>query len=106
MPFFLVGATTMRMIMYILLIVIVLLGISFAILNPDPVNFNYYVGRRTFPLSLLLVITFVIGCMLGLCVGFFLLIKLKIKNYRLHSQLKVAEKEIGNLRAIPLQDRH
>lgn len=96
----------MRMIMYVALIGIVLLGISFALLNPEVVNFNYYVGKRAFPLSLLLAMTFVSGCVLGLIVGGFLLIKLKLKNYRLQSQLNVAEKEIGNLRAIPLQDRH
>lgn len=96
----------MRMLTYILLIVIILLGISFAVLNPDVVNFNYYIGHRALPLSLLLVMTFVLGSLLGLLVGVFLLIKVKLKNYRLHSQLKVAEKEIANLRAIPLQDRH
>jgi len=96
----------MRIITYILLFAIILLGISFAALNPNAVNFNYYLGHRAFPLSLLLVITFVLGCALGLLVGFFLLLKLKIKSYRLQNQLKVAEKEITNLRAIPLQDRH
>ncbi len=96
----------MRIITYVLLIAIILLGISFAVLNPDIVNFNYYIGHRAYPLSLLLVMTFVLGCILGLLVGFFLLIKLKIKTYKLQTQLKVAEKEIVNLRAIPLQDRH
>lgn len=96
----------MRILTYLTLIAIVLLGISFATLNPDSVNFNYYIGHRTLPLSLLLVMTFVVGCILGLLVGFFLLIKLKIKNYKLQNQLKVAEKEVVNLRAIPLQDRH
>lgn len=96
----------MRVISYFLLLAIILLGISFAVLNPVPVNFNYYVGSRSLPLSLLLVITFVMGCLLGLLVGLCLLIKVKIKIYRLRQQLKTTEKEIENLRAIPLQDRH
>jgi putative membrane protein len=96
----------MRIITFILLLAIILLGISFAVLNPDVVNFNYYIGHRALPLSLLLVMTFVLGSILGLSVGFFLLIKLKIKKYKLQTQLKIAEKEIANLRAIPLQDRH
>lgn len=96
----------MRIVTYVLLLAIILLGISFAVLNPDIVNFNYYVGHRAFPLSLLLAITFVLGCILGLLAGLLFLIKLKIKNYRLHTQLKITEKEIENLRAIPLQDRH
>ncbi len=78
----------MRIIMYVLLIGIVLLGISFALLNPDVVNFNYYIGHRAFPLSLLLVMTFVSGCILGLVVGVFLLIKLKLKNYSITIAIK------------------
>lgn len=102
----LIGENKMRIIMYIVLIGIVILGVSFALLNPEVVKFNYYVGSRAFPLSLLLAMTFVSGCLIGLVVSGFLLIKLKLKNYRLQSQLTTAEKEIGNLRAIPLQDRH
>jgi putative membrane protein len=96
----------MRIISYFLLLVIIFLGISFAILNPGAVSINYYVGHRVLPCSLLLAITFVLGCLLGLLVGFWLVIKLKIKSYYLRQQLKVIEKEVENLRAIPLQDRH
>jgi uncharacterized membrane protein YciS (DUF1049 family) len=96
----------MRIVSYFLLFIVILLGITFAMLNPGAVNFNYYVGHRSLPLSLLLVIAFVLGSLLGLLVGLVMLIKLKIKNYNLRQQLKVAEEEIENLRAIPLQDRH
>lgn len=96
----------MRMIMYIVLIAIVLIGVSFALLNNEVVNFNYYIGQRALPLSLLLAMTFVSGSIIGLIVAGFVVIKLKLKNYRLQSQLHTAEKEIVNLRAIPLQDRH
>lgn len=96
----------MRIISYILVILILIFGITFAILNHTPVNINYYVSQRTLPLSLLLTLSFVIGCIFGLVVGFWVFLKTKIKNYRLNQQLKVAEKEIENLRAIPLQDRH
>lgn len=83
-----------------------MLGITFAALNHDAVTINYYVGQHALPLSFLLVISFVAGCLLGLIVGFWILFKLKLKNYRLQQQLRVTEKEVENLRAIPLQDRH
>jgi putative membrane protein len=90
----------------VLLLLIVLIGISFAALNSDLVNVNYYIGKKEMPLSLLLALVFGFGSLLGILVGFWILIKTKIKNYRLKQRLKLAEKEIENLRAIPLQDKH
>lgn len=96
----------MRIFTCFIILIIVLLGITFASLNSGPVTINYYVGQHSFSLPLLLVLVFAAGSLLGLLVGFWLLLKLKVKNYRLAQHLKVAEKEIENLRAIPLQDRH
>ncbi len=96
----------MRIFTYILLLAVIVIGVTFAALNHHDVSINYYVGQRVLPLSFLLVISFTAGSLLGLLVGFWLLIKIKIKNYRLNQHLKVAEKEIENLRAIPLQDGH
>lgn len=96
----------MRIISFILLIIVILIGVTFAVLNPGTVNIHYYLGEKTMPLSLLLVVDFVLGCLLGLLVGFWLLVKTKVKNYYLRQQLKLSEKEVENLRAIPLQDRH
>jgi putative membrane protein len=95
-----------RILSYILLLVIILLGISFATLNSGTVTLNYYVGHKTMALSLLLVSVFATGCLLGILVGLTIVVKLKLKNYRLKQRIKLAEKEITNLRAIPLQDRH
>lgn len=96
----------MRIISYFLLLVIIIFGITFAILNSESVSINYYyVGQRTLPLSLLLVFVFAFGCLVGMFVGFWLLLKAKIHSYRLQQRLNLAEKEIENLRAIPLQDK-
>lgn len=97
---------TVRIVTYLLVFIIVLLGVTFATLNPSVATLNYYVGQKTMPLSLLLVSVFALGCFLGLFVGLWLLLKVKIKNYRLKQRLKIAEKEVQNLRSIPLQDRH
>ena len=96
----------MRILSYIILLVIIGLGISFATLNSEAVTLQYYVGHKTLPLSLLLVSVFATGCLLGILVGLGIVIRLKLKNYRLRQRLKLAEKEVTNLRAIPLQDRH
>lgn len=95
----------MRIISYFFLLIIVLFGMTFATFNSESVTINYYIGQATLPLSLLLVLVFAFGCLIGMVVGFWLLIKAKLLNYRLKQRLYLAEKEIGNLRAIPLQDK-
>ena len=95
----------MRIISYFFLLVIVLFGMTFATLNSESVTINYYFGQSTLPLSLLLVLVFAFGCLIGMIVGFWLLLRAKLLNYRLRQKLNLAEKEIENLRAIPLQDK-
>lgn len=95
----------MRIIGYLFLLIIVLFGMTFATLNSESVTINYYFGQTTLPLSLLLVLAFALGCLIGMLVGIWLLIKAKLLNYRLKQRLSLAEKEIANLRAIPLQDK-
>jgi len=94
-----------RIISYFFLLIIVLFGMTFATLNSDSVTVNYYIGQETMPLSLLLVIAFAFGCLIGIGVGLWMLIKTKIRNYRINQRLHLAEKEIDNLRAIPIQDK-
>src|SRR5205823_4907907 len=96
---------SVRIISYIVILLIVVFGVSFATLNSETVTINYYFGQSTLPLSLLLVLIFACGALIGMIVGFWLLIKAKIINYRLRQRLNLAEKEIENLRAIPLQDK-
>ena len=95
----------MRIISYFFLLVIVLFGMTFATLNSESVTINYYFSQSTLPLSLLLVLVFALGCLIGMVVGFWLLMKTKLVNYRLRQRLSLVEKEIENLRAIPLQDK-
>lgn len=95
-----------RILTYLFLLVIIALGITFALINPGAVTVHYYVGQKTLPFSLLLVATFGAGCLLGFLICGVAFLKLKLKTYQLKQRLSVAEKEVQNLRVIPLQDRH
>lgn len=97
---------TMRIAFYIFLFLILLLGLTFACLNAEDVSINYYIGTSELPLSMLLAFTFVLGGITGLLVVLKVFLKMKYEQRRLHQRIKVAEKEIENLRVIPLQDRH
>lgn len=95
----------MRIIGYIVLLIVVILGMTFATLNGELVTINYYFGKSTLALSLLLALFFASGCFVGMLSGLWLLIKSKLKCRRVKQKLLLAEKEIQNLRAIPLQDK-
>ena len=95
----------MRIISYFFILIIVIFGMTFATLNSESVTINYYLGQSTLPLSLLLVLVFALGCLIGIVVGLWLLVKAKLSQHRLQQRLTLAEKEVENLRAIPLQDK-
>ena len=95
----------MRIISYFFILMIILFGMTFATLNSESVTINFYFGESSLPLSLLLVLVFAFGCLIGMVAGLWMLIKSKIKLHHARSRLAMAEKEIGNLRAIPLQDK-
>ena len=93
----------MRIFSYLILLIIMLFGLTFAALNSTPVVFNYYLGTKTLALSLLLVLAFGTGIFLGLLVSLFSLLKSKRDNLRLRARLKTSEKEVENLRSIPIR---
>jgi putative membrane protein len=79
-----------RIISYVLLLLILLLGLSFAALNADPVEISYYVGKSMTPLSLLLVYTLGLGILLGLFTTLIPLFKLKRENRALKNAIAKA----------------
>lgn len=96
----------MRVISFIIFIVIICLGITFAILNAAAVNLDYYFATVKISLSLLLVFTLAIGAIIGILVTIIPIIKLKAENRMLKHKNKQFGKEIENLRAIPIKDNH
>ncbi|MDR3442367.1 MAG: LapA family protein [Legionella sp.] len=96
----------MRIIMLIIYILLIIIGVSFAALNAASVDVNFYFKTVSMPISVL--ITLMLG--IGILIGFVLFIarywRLKAECHRVKNQLKMTEKEIKNLRSIPLQDQH
>ena len=96
----------MRYIVYVFWIIIILLGVTFASLNPQPLTINYYVDTTTIYLPILLLIALVIGAFLGIIAMLPMLVKSKSTSRRLRHQVKHIEQEVQNLRAIPIKDGH
>jgi lipopolysaccharide assembly protein A len=93
----------MRVFSYAVLLIIMILGLVFAILNSGQVIFNYYLGTLQISLSLLLVFTLGFGIFLGFIFTIISVIKLKKDNYKLKNKIKNIEKELENLRTLPIK---
>lgn len=96
----------MRIITSIIVLLILIIGITFASLNAEPVVVNYYIGSSKFPLSLLLVLVLGCGALVGLLLNFPSWLRLKKENLTLSHRVKVIEKELANLRTSPLNEAH
>ena len=96
----------MRIVMIIFYLLLIIIGVSFAGLNSESVYVNFYFKTFHMPVSVLIIL--MLG--LGVAVGFFLFLcrywRLRVEHHKIKHQLKLFEKEIRNLRAIPLQDQH
>lgn len=94
----------MRIISFLFLVLLTMLGITFAGLNAQPVLLKYYVGEYELPLSMLVALTLGVGLLFGLFTTVVIYLRLKRQNYKLKSKLRVIEKEVENLRSLPLRD--
>lgn len=94
----------MKLIKLIFTIIIAFLGVSFASLNASQVKINLYVGTYEVYLSLLLVLTLGLGILIGFLTMVGTNIRLKAENYKIKNKAKWAEKELSNLRSLPIKD--
>ncbi|MEM6998329.1 MAG: LapA family protein [Pseudomonadota bacterium] len=93
-----------RIVRLIIVFVILLFGLAFHLKNNQFIELNYYVGVLNMPLSWLVVIVLFIGALLGILASLPMLIKLKQQKLKLEKQIKNSEKEINNLRVMPVKD--
>lgn len=88
----------------ILVFVILLIGLAFHLKNNQPIELNYYIDVINLPLSWLVVIILFVGSIMGVLSSLPIIIKLKRDKLRLEKQIKNSEKEINNLRVMPVKD--
>ena len=89
-------------IIFFLLIFIV--SLVFFLKNNQMITFNYLVASKDISLSFLLFISLGIGALLGVLAWLPRIISLKHRIYRLEKQGKLYEKELDNLRVMPMKD--
>lgn len=84
----------MKIISYLFLMIIIVLGFTFACLNADAVNINYYIGSTSIALSMLLLMTLVVGMIISFLISLTWVFKLKRKLYHSRHQMKKLEQEL------------
>jgi len=96
----------LRLVYISLTLFIIIFGIVFAVLNAEIVQLNYYLGAVELPLSLVLVLAMIIGAILGIFASLSFIIGSRRSASKLKRSVEVAEKEIVNLRNIPIKNEH
>ncbi|GMQ90247.1 MAG: hypothetical protein BMS9Abin10_0602 [Gammaproteobacteria bacterium] len=96
----------MKKIVYGIITVIVLfLGITVTFQNQHVVDFNYYFGLHwKQPLAWILLLTFFAGIVAGFLASLKTVVRLQRQLVRGRKELRRAEQEVSNLRALPIKD--
>ena len=88
----------------IIFLLVLTLGLGFAILNAEPVELDYYFGSQRLSLSLVVLITLIMGVVAGVIASLGIIIKLKREVSRLRKASRAVDAELANLRTLPLKD--
>ncbi len=89
----------------ILGLIIGLFGLTFAFQNRHDVAVNYYFDLHwESPLVWVLFVTFVLGSIVGILISLSMVARMQRQLYLARKEVRQAEQEVTNLRALPIKD--
>ncbi|MCW8902467.1 MULTISPECIES: lipopolysaccharide assembly LapA domain-containing protein [Sedimenticola] len=94
----------MRFLKLIFILLIMMIGAAFAVMNAETVRLNYYFGVKELPLSVILVAAVGLGAILGVLATLSSSLRLRRENMSLRHKARIARQEVNNLRSIPIKD--
>ena len=96
----------MKRIIYTTLAIIVLfIGIAFAIQNRQVIELNYYFRLKwSGPLSLALLTSLAIGVIVGYLASLRMVVRMQRQLVQSRKEIRQIEQEVINLRALPIKD--
>jgi lipopolysaccharide assembly protein A len=96
----------MKRVIYIVAVVFALVfGVTFAFHNRQTVEVGYYLGLQwQGPLSLALLAALSVGIVIGYLTSFQAVVRMQRQLVRTRKELRDAEQEVQNLRALPIKD--
>lgn len=92
-----------RLIVLLLALVVVAIGLSFAMLNSAPINLDFYIGELSLPISLWLVLALALGVLLGLGSAIGILTRQRWQLKRLRREAASSRQEVSELRKLPIR---
>jgi len=95
-----------RLVGLIIVLLVIAFGLSFALLNAEPVALDYYLGTANLPFSLALTLSLVLGAILALLAAGGVMIRQRREAARLRRRIGQMEKELRELRKSPLRDAY
>ncbi len=90
-----------RLFGFIIMVILVVIGLSFAVLNAEPVMLHYYFGSQEIPLSLIVVGALAIGALFGVLSSLGVVFKLKTQKSGLHKKIRMLEKDTLKISTTP-----
>jgi putative membrane protein len=100
------GVIMSRILKFVFVLLVMIIGLAFHLRNDQPVDLDFYLGSISLPFSLYIIVALCVGALLGGLAVLPRLLRLKTENARLRKHLQVNEKELNNLRVIPVKDTH
>jgi len=95
-----------RLISFVILLFILIVGIYFGLLNAEPVTINYYFGSYDMPLSLVMVVSVLLGALLGAVASIGIVFKMRKRINRLKKEMRAHERDLANTRALSTEQGH
>lgn len=93
-----------RLLGFVVILIVILFGLSFSLLNANRVDVDYYFGSVAAPLSLVLVAALIIGAVIGVLTTLGMLLGKQREVHRLRRRVRDSEKELSELRRLPLKE--
>ena len=90
---------------FLILVLIMLFALVFSALNTSPVIIDYYFDKLELPsLSIALAIAVLIGVLMGIIASLGMVLRTRSELLKLRREVRNTEKEVMNLRNMPLKD--
>ena len=93
-----------RIIRLVLILLVTVITVTFTLLNSQPVKLDFYIGSFDTDLVVVILISLVLGSVLGITAVLGKLISFKQELLRKDRKIRLTEKEVENLRSLPLKD--
>lgn len=95
----------LKLIYFIVLLGVAMLGAAFASINSEMVPIDYYFGLISLPVGMLMLGMLGVGIVIGALACTSLLVRLRHENSVLRKKASLTNQEVRNLRTIPVKDR-